>query len=145
MAGHLRLRAEDTSDVEIVSAAVQDALLRAGDIFFDPRLRRVSIVLSRFRWEQAKDAGPYERIRAVLSIEGVLGLKSQRFRREAPDALASILSLKFDADAEPPGGALRILLAGGGELALQVEALDVMLADLGPAWRTPRRPDHGAS
>jgi len=142
MQANLRLRAEELSDVEVISAAVQDALLRAGDISYDPRRRRVTIIIARFRWEHAVEGGPYQRIRSALSFDGVLDLKSQRFRRDAPDSIADILSLKFDADSEPPGGVLRVILAGGGELALTVEALDVTLADLGPVWTTPRRPDH---
>ena len=58
------------------------------------------------------------------------------------DALAAILSLSFAPDEEPPGGTLRLFLAGGGEIALEVECLDALLMDVGPAWPTPRRPDH---
>jgi Protein of unknown function (DUF2948) len=138
----LRLRAEEAADIEVIAAAVQDSLLQAGDIQYDPRRRRVSLILSRFRWEHADEGEPYERIRAALSFEGVLELKSHRFRRDAPDAIADLLSIRFDPDAEPPGGQIRLILAGGGELALTVEALDVTLVDLGPSWATPRRPDH---
>jgi hypothetical protein len=35
-----------------------------------------------------------------------------------------------------------LLLAGGGEIVLEVECLDALLLDVGPAWPTPRRPDH---
>lgn len=138
----LKLRAEDQADLDVISAAVQDALVRAGDIAYDARARRFSAQLSRFRWEKAGAHAPFERVRAAIAFDNVLKVRTRRFRRSPPDAIAAILSLRFDPDAEPPGGTARLVLAGGGEIALTVEALDVTLVDLGPAWPTQRRPDH---
>src|SRR5688572_7688606 len=140
MSGLLKLMAEDAEDLDIIGAAVQDALLRMGDFTFDPKARRFTVMLNRFRWEAAKEGGPYERVRAALSFESVLGVKSRRVRPDAADALASILSIGFIPDEEPPGGIVRLMLAGGGEIAIDVECLDAVLVDMGEAWRTPRKP-----
>lgn len=140
----LKLMAEDTADLAVIAAAVQDALVRAGDLRHDPKARRFTAVINRFRWEKAAERGPYERIRAGLSFDGVLAVKSRRLRRDAPDALAAILSINFVPAAEPPGGTVSIVLAGGGEIVLEVECLDAVLVDTGPVWPTPRRPDHEA-
>jgi hypothetical protein len=59
--------------------------------------------------------------------------------------LASLLSVTYQADAEPPGGVVKLLFAGDGEIALSVECLEAVLVDMGAAWRTPRRPDHERS
>ena len=142
MSDQLRLLAEDAADLDVLAAAAQDALVRAGDLSFDPKARRFSALISRFRWEKAEGAGPFERVQAGLSFESVLKVKSRRLRRDAPDALASILSLAFEPAEEPPGGVVRVLFAGGGEVSLGVECLDAVLVDLGAAWPTPRRPDH---
>jgi hypothetical protein len=142
MAGMLKLMAEDAADLDIIGAAVQDALVRVGDISYDRKARRFTAVISRFRWESAHERGPYERVRSALSFDGVLGVRSKRVRQEPADALASILSVDFTPAAEPPGGAVRMLLAGGGEIAINVECLDAVLVDLGPSWPTPRRPEH---
>jgi hypothetical protein len=134
--------AEDAADLDIIGAAVQDALVRVGDISYDRKARRFTAVISRFRWESARERGPYERVRSALSFDGVLGVRSKRVRQEPADALASILSVDFAPAVEPPGGAVHMLLAGGGEIAIDVECLDAVLIDLGPAWPTPRRPEH---
>lgn len=140
--GLLRLMAEDAGDLDIIGAAVQDALVRMGEITFDKKARRFTVMLNRFRWETAGERGPYERVRSALSFEGVLGVKSRRVRHDSDEALASLLSVGFLPEAEPPGGVVRLLLAGGGEIAVDVECLDVVLIDTGPTWPTPRRPDH---
>ncbi|MES1159070.1 MAG: DUF2948 family protein [Terricaulis silvestris] len=146
MSDQLRLLAEDAADLDVIASAAQDALVRMGDLAFDAKARRFSAMLNRFRWEKVNGAGgPYERVRAALSFESVLGVKSKKLRTTAPDALASLLSLSFAVDAEPPSGVVNLTFAGGGEIALQVECLDVVLADLGDPWPTPRRPDHEKS
>ena len=142
MSGALKLMAEDVADLDIIGAAVQDALLRMGDLSFDNKARRFTAMLNRFRWEAASPEGPFERVRSALSFEGVMAVKSRRVRPDASEALASVLSLGFIPDQEPPGGIVRLLLAGGGEIALEVECLDAVLIDMGEPWRTPRRPDH---
>src|SRR5262249_8894413 len=142
MSERLKLLAEDPADLDVLGAAAQDALVRAGDLAYDPKARRFSALINRFRWEKADGIGPYERVQAGLSFEGVLAVRSRHLRRDAPDALASILSLGFQAGEEPPGGIVRIVFAGGGEIALDVECLDAVLVDLGEAWATPRKPDH---
>lgn len=143
MSAPLRLLAEDAADLEILAAAAQDALVRVGDVSYDRKTRRFTALINRFRWETAKTSGPYERVRAALAFEGVLGVKSRKVRTEASDALAALLSLTFAPASEPPGGEVRLAFAGGGDIALDVECLDATLVDIGPAWPTPRRPEHG--
>lgn len=138
----LRLLAEDAADLDVMAAAVQDALARVGDFRFDKKARRFSALINRFRWETADESGKFERVRAALAVESVLSVKSRKLRFDAPDALASILSLSFVPSDDPPGGVVHVLLAGDGEILIDVECLDVVLVDLGEAWKTPRRPDH---
>lgn len=142
MSGALKLMAEDDADLQIIGAAVQDALVRMKDVTLNKKAHRFTAMLSRFRWENAGQYGPYERIRSALSFEGVLAVKSRHVRADDGESLASILSVAFVADAEPPGGQVRLVLAGGGEIMLQVECLDALLVDMGDPWPTPRRPDH---
>jgi hypothetical protein len=137
----LKLMAEDAADLDIIAAAAQDALLRVGDISYDKKARRFAALLNRFRWERA-EKGPFERVRSAFSLESVLSVKSRKVRLDSPDAVASLLSISFTPDAEPPGGVVRLVFAGGGEISLEVECLDALLMDMGAAWRTPRRPDH---
>ncbi len=138
----LRLKAEDAPGLEVISAALQDSVLKAGDLKYEAKARRFTAVVNRFVWENAKQIGPYERIRAALAFECVGAVKSTRLNRADKDAIASILSLAFDPAVEPPGGVARIVLAGGGEIRIDVECVDAVLLDLGEPWLTPRKPNH---
>ena len=52
----LKLVALDRDDIEVVSAHVQDALVRVADIFWQPREHRFVMALNRFDWMTAADA-----------------------------------------------------------------------------------------
>ncbi|MBO6688191.1 MAG: DUF2948 family protein [Henriciella sp.] len=139
----LRLVAEDASDLEIISSAVQDGVLKAENIKFDRKQRRMTLEINRFQWEDAKSKrGPQGRVRAILAFDTVLSVKTRAVSKADPEMVYSVLSLAFDPDEEPPGGKLSILFAGDGELALQVEAIDVTLLDSSYEWTTRHRPDH---
>lgn len=133
----LRLLAEDADDLSVVSAALQDAVAKIGDISFDAAGRRLTLAFNRYRWE----AGERERVRTGLQIGGVLGVKSRKLRRDAKGAVVSLLGLAFEA-GETPGGAVVFTFAGGGDLRVEVECLDVILADVSDPWPTPRAPAH---
>ena len=139
----LRLIAEDAGDLEVISSAVQDAVLKAENIKFDRRGRRLTLEVNRFQWEDAKTKrGPQGRVRAILAFDTVLSVKTRAVTKADPDMGYSLLSRTFDPAGEPPGGKVSILFAGDGELSLEVEALDVTLLDSAYEWTTRHRPDH---
>lgn len=135
----LRLLAEDADDLAVISAALQDAVGRIGDIAYDPRARRLTLALNRYRWESGGKAR--ERIRTGLQLGGVLGVKSRKLRRDARGAVVVLLSITFEP-GESPGGAVVFTFAGGGDLRAEVECLDLILADVSDPWSTPRTPKH---
>jgi hypothetical protein len=132
----LRLRAEDAEDLEIVSAALQDAVAKVGDIRYEAGARQLTLAANRFRWE-AKG----ERVRTGLQLGGVLAVKAKNVRREPKDAVVEILTISFEA-GEPPGGAVVIMLAGGGEIRCEVECIDAVLVDVSQPWPTRKTPAH---
>ena len=135
----LRLLAQDTDDLKIIASAVQDAILRVGDVRFDPVGRSVSLRLSRFRHESAKPA----RMEAGLRFDGVMRLQSSGYDRTNTDAFAVLLDMTFEP-TDAPSGFVVLHLAGGGALRMEVEGLDVLLADTGNVRPTRARPDHAA-
>jgi hypothetical protein len=68
-----------------------------------------------------------------LVFETVLGVRSQTVDRGDKDAVLSLLSLGFAPNDQ--GGIVEIVLAGGGTIALQVEALEATLTDVSRPYR----------
>ena len=135
----LRLLALDADDLGVISAALQDAVIKVGDIAFEAKSRRLTIALNRYRWE----AGGGERVRAALQLGYVLEVQARRIRRAPKDAVLELLALTFEP-GESPGGAVALTFAGGGDLRAIVECIDAVLADVSPPWPTPRSPAHEA-
>ncbi len=138
----LRLLAEDASDLQVLSAALQDAVAKVADMTWDARARTLTVACNRYRWEAPAQRRGGERVRAALQVTGVLAVRSRNVRIGAGAAVVSLLALAW-TPGDPPGGELVLTLAGGGEVRATVEALDVVLADVGEPWPTPRTPRHG--
>lgn len=133
----LRLLAQDQDDLAVISAALQDAIAKVGDISYEAKARRLTIAFNRFRWE----AGGRQRVRSALQVGGVLSLQARKIRRDRRDAVVELLAIGFEA-SEPPGGVLTLSFAGGGDLRADVECVDAVLADVSEPWPTPRTPAH---
>jgi hypothetical protein len=140
----LKLAALDADDLQVLAAHLQDAVLKVGDIDWRPREKRLLLTLNRFVWEKAgDDAGAFERRRSVLHFARVEAVRSSRIRRDAPDAVLSLLTVLFEP-GEAPAGRIVLEFSGGGAIAAEVECIEAGLADLGAAWSTPHRPVHEA-
>ncbi|RFC67089.1 MULTISPECIES: DUF2948 family protein [Mesorhizobium] len=139
----LKLIALDADDLDIVSAHVQDAVLKVGEIQFDAAHKRLILPMNRFAWEAAKGVVRQhnERRNAVLQFDRVLGVQSAGIERDKPKEILSLLAMGFAADDEP-AGTIELLFAGGGAIRVQVECVEARLADLGGAWEASSRPAH---
>ncbi len=141
----LRLIAEDAEDLTVISAGIQDSVTKAENLKYEARQRRFAIELNRFRWEEAigsRKSAPKSRVRSLLAIDSVLSVKTRGVTKSDPDMVYSLLSITFEPANEPPGGIVTLLFAGDGELALEVEALDVTLLDSDYEWATRHTPSH---
>jgi hypothetical protein len=135
----LKLLAQDADDLAVISAALQDAVAKIGDIRWDASARTLTLACNRFRWESDGKKG--QRIRSALQLGDVTGVQARKLRRDAKGAVVELLSVAFEP-GEAPGGAVLLTFAGGGDLKVSVDCLDVILADVSDAWSTRRRPGH---
>lgn len=137
----LRLLAEDAEDLQIISAALQDAVGRVGDIHYEPGPRRLTLVFNRFLWERQEQKATVGRVRSALQFGSVMGVKARKLKREPKDAVVELLAVDFQP-AETPSGVVLLSFAGGADLLVEVECLDAVLADVSQPWPTRRSPSH---
>jgi hypothetical protein len=135
------LTAQDAEDLQIISARLQDAVARIGDLVWLPKKRRFAALFNRFKWESG-ERGEL-RVRTGLHFDGVLSVKSKNLKHGAPDAVVSLLAVRFvPAGEDDPSGRVELVFAGGGSLLLEVECLDAGLADVSGEWAARARPSH---
>ncbi len=146
----LKLVALDHDDIEVISAHVQDALVKAADVRWQPRERRFVMALNRFDWmNAAKDgkgaeAPDYRRCRTALRFERVNACKCRGLDPANKDALLNLLAVEF-AESDSPSGTVTLTFSGGGVIRLEVECLEAELADLGEIYAAALCPDHFAA
>jgi hypothetical protein len=140
------LAAQDADDLQVISARLQDAVARVGDLVWLAKARRFAALFNRFKWEAAearKGRGDNLRVRAGLHFDGVLSVRSQSVLRGAPDAVVSLLAIRFTPKGgEDPGGTVDLVFAGGGAIQLEIECIDAGLSDVGGEWAARGRPQH---
>lgn len=138
----LKLGALDGQDLQAISANMQDAVMRVGDIKYLAAKKQFALVANRFNWEAAeKPANGYQRRRSGLHFNRVISVRSSRITNNAKEAVLELLAIRF-SEGDAPSGTMQLSFAGGGIIELEVECIDAWLSDLGPEWGTNNLPQH---
>jgi len=128
-----KMIALDEDDLAVISAHVQDAHVRVGDILWMRDHNRLVIGMRRPDIDLAL-SGEMEPsiVLSALRFDRVLACQSRDLDVADPDAMLRVLGIEFNINARPSGSAI-LLFAGGGMLRFDVECLECELADLGAA------------
>lgn len=138
--GPLMLRAEAPEDVAVLSMLVQDAVLTGADVTFDRKRRQLAMLINRFRWEDVEDAQregrPFERVRALLVVSDITGIRSDGIDRGDDDEVLSLLSLIWTPGADGTGQ-LQLDFAGDGTIQVDAECITIDLRDVTQPYLAP--------
>ena len=140
MTAPLRLIALDSEDLAIMSAHLQDALVKVGDMIYLPHSKRFAAVAARFDWI-AETEGKKERCETGFHFERVLKVTRNGISQDDPAQRLLLLSVTFEATDEPAGH-VTLTFSGGGAVRLEVECLEAQVQDLGRRWTCTACPAH---
>jgi hypothetical protein len=139
----LKLLALDTDDLDVISAHMQDAVFKVGDLHWSAPEKAFSLAANRFDWAAAEGKRKgFERHRAALVLKRVEAVRSNGINRARKEDVMSLLAIRFAQKGEGPDGTVELVLSGNAAIELDVECIEVALADIGGAWETPTRPRH---
>ena len=141
----LKLIALDEDDLKVVSAHVQDAVMKVGELEYLPKIKRFVVPMNRFAWEVKSSLfkPARERRKSVLHFDGVQAVKTSGVPRDKPDEVLSLLAISFLA-LSAPAGIVELIFSGGGTIMLEAEYIEARLTDVGGAWEAASRPAHRA-
>lgn len=138
----LKFIALDQDDLAVVSTHLQDAVVKVADVVWMPDDKRLVIGLNRFDWEATLEPDPqYRRRRSALRFDRVLACKCRHVTSADKDTVLNLLAVEFE-EKDAPAGTVTLTFSGGAALRLEVECLEVELADLGAVWTTTTCPGH---
>lgn len=135
----LKLVALDPEDLAVVSAHLQDALLRVDDMIYLPKERRFALQVRRFDWE-AQSETPQRRL-TCMHFEHVTGVRVRGIDQSKKDAVLNLLAISFE-ECDAPSGTATLIFADGGAIQVDLECIEMQMKDLGPVWAAESRPTH---
>ena len=138
----LKLLALDQEDLEVISAHVQDAVVRVADMGYARGDRRFALLMNRFDWTSAsgrRDKGL--RKRAALHFDAVQSVATSGFDPASAEGVLELLAITFQT-TDAPAGIVELSFAGGGTVRLAVDYLEARFSDLGATWAAAAKPVH---
>lgn len=142
----LKLKAEDTEDLAVISAVLQDALVLAADMEYFPADKRFVMIANRFRWEAADGNGgaerragtAFERVNCAVTFESVDAVRLQHIDRKGGRRTFAVLAVQ-EVEGED---AIDIVFSEAGRVRLETSEVVCRLEDYDEPWPTQHRPDH---
>jgi hypothetical protein len=138
----LKLKALDSEDLQVISAALQDSLVAVRDIAWMAQEKQFALVANRFRWEAVPDAeGAWSRCHTVLGFSEIGAVRHADMPLSEPDRILGLLAIESE-EAEGGGVIVRLRFADGRMIRLEAPRLLCHIEDVGEPWPTRFRPDH---
>ena len=138
MTTRLKLLADSEAGLEIISAAVQDAILKVGDITYNADGHSLTLRAVRFMHETQAA----RRVQTALRFDNVLSVRVRGINRADPDAFLVLLSISIQEPQKNGEGDVHFVFAGGGTLIAHIEYIEARLVDLADAYDTKNQPLH---
>ncbi len=156
----LRLMAHDGEDLEVIASVLQDSLTRPSLIVYHKHQLSLTLAMNRFCWEQVRQEtqhddssaqekntpqAPSKRVWSLVRVEDVLEVKARNFPAQDSQQPVQFLTMFFtphEHAEKAPGGFLHLVFAGGAELSLEVEAINITLMDISEHWEALSMPEH---
>ena len=141
----LKLVALDEEDLAIISAHVQDAVMKVEHIDYAKGSRQFILTMNRFAWDAVTGGrkADDERRLSVLNFARVTSVRSQGIDPRKKEEVLSLLAIRF-LPSEAPSGTIELMFAGDASIRLGVEVIEARLTDTGGAWAASSRPAHRA-
>tara|TARA_B100001121_G_C18631349_1_gene594534 strand:+ start:703 stop:1146 length:444 start_codon:yes stop_codon:yes gene_type:complete len=140
---NLKLIARTQDDLRVVSAHLQDAIVKVSDIAKLQKNKIFLIQLNRFMWEDV-ERGVFrknKRIRTILKFENVLNVYSKKINQSKKDEFLDFLTIETNLMADN-NYEMKIVFAGDSMIKIITEVIEVTLDDQGEAWDTKSIPKH---
>ena len=140
---NLKLIARSIEDLRVISAHLQDSIVKTSDIANLEKNRIFLMQLNRFMWEDV-EKGVFrknKRIRTVLKFENILKVASKNVDQKKNDRFLDFLAIETikmpDKNYE-----MNLIFSEDIVLKLIAEAIEVTLDDQGYPWESKNKPEH---
>ncbi len=135
--------AKTNEDLRVISAHLQDSIVKTNDIANLKKNRIFLMQLNRFMWEDI-EKGVFrknKRIRTVLKFENVISVTSKNIKQGKDDRFLDFLTIDT-LQMSDKNYEVNLIFSGDIIVKLIVEAIDATLDDQGLPWESKNKPRH---
>ena len=140
---NLKLIAKTEEDLRVISAHLQDSIVKTSDIASLKKNRIFLMQLNRFMWEDV-EKGVFrknKRIRTVLKFENIIKATSKNVDRNENDRFLDFLAIE-SFKMPDKNYQMNLIFSGDIIIKLITEAIEVTLDDQGSPWESKNKPNH---
>ena len=140
---NLKLIAKTDEDLRVISAHLQDSIVKTTDIANLKKNRIFLMQMNRFMWEDV-EKGVFrknKRIRTVLKFDNVLKVTSKNINQKKNDRFLDFLAIETSKMPDK-NYEMNLIFSGDTVIKLIVEAIEVTLDDQGAPWESKNKPKH---
>ena len=140
---NLKLIANNSEDLKVISAHLQDSIVSTLDIANLKKNRIFLLQLNRFMWEDV-EKGVFrknKRIRTVLKFENVLSVLSRNINPKGKERFLDFLTMESNI-LEDKTCEINLIFSGDVVIKIKAEVIETTLDDQGSPWETKNKPKH---
>ena len=140
---NLKLIANNSEDLKVISAHLQDSIVSTLDIANLKKNRIFLLQLNRFMWEDV-EKGVFrknKRIRTVLKFENVLSVLSRNINTKGKERFLDFLTMESNI-LEDKTCEINLIFSGDVVIKIKAEVIEITLDDQGSSWETKNKPKH---
>ena len=140
---NLKLIANNSEDLKVISAHLQDSIVSTLDIANLKKNRIFLLQLNRFMWEDV-EKGVFrknKRIRTVLKFENVLSVLSRNINPKGKERFLDFLTMESNI-LEDKTCEINLIFSGDVVIKIKAEVIEITLDDQGSSWETKNKPKH---
>ena len=140
---NLKLIGKNKEDLKVISAYSQDSIVAVKDMIFLEKNKIFVMIINRFIWEDIgkETYKQNKRIRCAIKFEGILKVKSKKINQKNINKRLECLAIKSDKIVNN-NYEINFFFSGDGVITLVVEAIEVIMHDLGDSWSVKYIPKH---
>ena len=133
----LKLIALDKEQLTILSSLTQDSIIKADEIGYDKKSKRIAFLMNWYRHEESEPL----RVRSAIHFDYVSTIKSLGIDIGSSKDILVLLTIRFETSVEP-SGSIYLEFSENKSLTFDVENVEAFLTDIGDFWLIPNKPIH---
>ena len=142
-AKNLKLIARTDEDLRIISAHLQDSIVKTTDIASLKKNKIFLMQLNRFMWEDVEKEifRKNKRIRTILKFDNVIEVNSKNISQKSKDKFLDFLAIE-SIQMPDNNYEMKLIFSGDSVIRIVAEVIEVTLDDQGEPWDSKNKPKH---